>query len=599
MSFTKKAQYAAAPATTRGQAIQLSADPKNEKFLYTNGRTVVIRDLKNPAISSEYTEHPAQATVAKWSPSGYYIASGDVQGNIRIWDATQETHIIKTQTRPLSSRVNDIAWDSESKRLIVGGDGKERYGHAIAYDTGNSVGEIVGHNKVINSVDIRVNRPFKAVTCSDDLTVNFYAGPPYKFVKSINDHTRFVQAVRFSPSGALFASVGSDAKIFLYDGTTADKVGEISDGHTGGIFAVGWSPDSKTFLTSSADSTVKFWDASTKTAVNTVAFTGGVDDQQVGNLWAGSHILSVSLNGNIHYLDPRQNSVARTVYGHQKAITSFATLWKDSTFFTGSYDGRVYQWNANDGLASPVAGQGHTNQVSGLQVAGSKIVSIGMDDSSRTIDVSTKSFEGSALATESQPKCLASFGNLSVLGTLNKELVVVQDGKKVKNVSLTFAPTALAFNVNGSELAVGGEDCKVRLYAVSGTDLTAKSTVLDSNRGAITALSYSPDGKLLAVADTDRKVLAYDPATGELKFNEWVFQNARVNCVAWSPDGLHAVSGGLDRDVYVWSVEKPMKSIAIKGAHQEGVTGVSFSDNNTVVSTGQDASVKVWSVVHH
>jgi WD40 repeat protein len=50
----------------------------------------------------------------------------DVQGNVRIWDATQESHLLKLQTRPISSRVNDIAWDSESKRLIAVGDGKER-----------------------------------------------------------------------------------------------------------------------------------------------------------------------------------------------------------------------------------------------------------------------------------------------------------------------------------------------------------------------------------------------------------------------------------------------------------------------------------------
>lgn len=42
-----------------------------------------------------YTEHPLQTTVAKMSPSGYYVASGDTGGNIRIWDATQPTHILK------------------------------------------------------------------------------------------------------------------------------------------------------------------------------------------------------------------------------------------------------------------------------------------------------------------------------------------------------------------------------------------------------------------------------------------------------------------------------------------------------------------------
>jgi WD40 repeat protein len=91
-----------------------------------------------------------------------------------------------------------------------------RYGHAFTFDTANSCGEIIGHSKVANACHIRNNRPFRAVTCSDDMTVNFYQGPPYKFSKSINDHSRFVQSVRFSPDGQFFVSVGSDAKVRVF-----------------------------------------------------------------------------------------------------------------------------------------------------------------------------------------------------------------------------------------------------------------------------------------------------------------------------------------------------------------------------------------------
>lgn len=37
--------FACTPATSRGQAAQLGVDPKGENFLYTNGRTVFIRNL--------------------------------------------------------------------------------------------------------------------------------------------------------------------------------------------------------------------------------------------------------------------------------------------------------------------------------------------------------------------------------------------------------------------------------------------------------------------------------------------------------------------------------------------------------------------------
>ena len=40
------------------------------------GNSVVIRDIENPAIADIYTEHSQKTTVAKYAPSGFYIASG-------------------------------------------------------------------------------------------------------------------------------------------------------------------------------------------------------------------------------------------------------------------------------------------------------------------------------------------------------------------------------------------------------------------------------------------------------------------------------------------------------------------------------------------
>lgn len=53
------------------------------------------------------------------------------------------------------------------------------------------------------------------------------------------DHSRFVQAVRYSPSGNLFASAGFDGKVYIYDGNTSDLVGEVgSPAHQGGVYGV-------------------------------------------------------------------------------------------------------------------------------------------------------------------------------------------------------------------------------------------------------------------------------------------------------------------------------------------------------------------------
>jgi len=55
-------------------------------------------------------------------------------------------------------------------------------------------------------------------------------------LQMIKTHSKFVQDVRYASSGDHFASVGSDSKIFVYDGKTGDTVSEFTEGiHKGSI----------------------------------------------------------------------------------------------------------------------------------------------------------------------------------------------------------------------------------------------------------------------------------------------------------------------------------------------------------------------------
>lgn len=94
-------------------------------------------------------------------------------------------------------------------------------------ETGTSVGEISGHSRTINSCDFRPNRPMKIVTGGEDNLICYLEGPPFKFKGQIEDHNKYVQTVRYSPKGDLFASGGFDGKIMLYNGNTMEKVDEL------------------------------------------------------------------------------------------------------------------------------------------------------------------------------------------------------------------------------------------------------------------------------------------------------------------------------------------------------------------------------------
>ena len=50
----------------------------------------------------------------------------DNSGKVRIWDTVNKEHILKAEYPVLGGCVKDVSWDSQSQKLAVAGDGRER-----------------------------------------------------------------------------------------------------------------------------------------------------------------------------------------------------------------------------------------------------------------------------------------------------------------------------------------------------------------------------------------------------------------------------------------------------------------------------------------
>ncbi|KAH7878576.1 WD40-repeat-containing domain protein [Lentinula edodes] len=608
MSFKQYAIFPSNPATERGISTKLSAS--KDRIVYASGKTIVIRDLKNPKSSISYNGHIQNATIARISPSGYYCASGDAGGTVRVWDTVGEDHALKGEYKVISGRINDLEWDGESKRIIAVGDGKEKFGHAFMMDTGTSTGVISGHFKAVNAVSIRHQRPFRAATGGDDAGIIFHQGVPYKYDKSIKTHTKFVQDVRYAPSGDIFASVGSDFKIFLYDGKNGDTLDEVTDSpHKGSIMACTWSPDSKSLVTSSADCTVKLWDVETRKAITTWTVGNGVSFQQVGNTWSGeSDVVSLSLSGDLNVFDIRTgDKPSRIIQGPQKPITAIAPVPAlPDTFLAGTADGRVLSYSKTTGESSHMQGVNHSTLVTSLasSSAGGSAFSAGFDDCVREIGSDGTGFTPSSFSLSSQPKSLAVGDDASVfVAEIKNSIEVIRSNQKIFDLSTKYTPSAIA--VKGSLVAIGGEDSKVHLYQWDGKSLEDDAVpILQGNKAVVSALAFSPDGNLLASGDSSGSISLFDIKEKKLITSRWSFHTARVNSLSWTSDSKHCASGSLDTHVYIWSVAKPLRNIAIKNAGARGVNAVLWIDNSNgktgqLVSSGADASVKVWEVTFH
>lgn len=621
MSIKNAAIYAALPTTTRGQPTPLSADSKSQRIAYASNKSIFLRSIDHPEEATQYNQHTAPTTVARFSPSGFYCASGDSAGVVRVWDCSPNgSGVTKGEYSIISGRINDIAWDGDSQRIIAVGDGKQRYGHCITADSGNSVGEISGHGAQVNAVSIRQQRPLRAATAGDDKNMVFYHGAPFKFngIPGRGSHTNFVYGVAFSPDGNHLVSVGGDRKIWLYDGKTGEVKGQIGageDGHKGSIFGVSWASDSKRLVTASADRTVKIFDVEAGKATQTFGFGEegmvSVPHQQVGVVWPGGRtdglVISLSLNGDINYMHEGTSKPSRILSGHQKNITALALSSSSTdapTLWTGSYEGRLCAWDTAKGTAETIDGDGHTNIISGLAASSSttghpRLYSVGWDDTLRSVDVSARTFAGASTHLSSQPKALACTADSMVIVAQAESVIVYSDGEEIGELPLKSSPTSLA--AVGTSVAIGAADSSLKFYTVTPNKAPKQiASVEKVSASPLTAVAFSKDGKLVAAGDTSGKIFVYkldgSSSTPELVTNRWSSAHtAKITSLAWNEAGTHAVSGSLDTNLFVWSLKDPGARVKATNAHKEGVNGVSWLGEK-VISCGFDAAVKLWEV---
>lgn len=475
------------------------------------------------------------------------------------------------------------------------------------WDSGTNVGEFDGHSRRVLSCAYKPTRPFRIVTCGEDFLVNFYEGPPFRFKQSHRDHSNFVNCVRYSPDGSKFLSVGSDKRGIIFDGKSGEKIGELSSegGHTGSIYAVSWSPDGKQVLTVSADKSAKVWDISEDNngkvkKTLTCPGSGGVEDMLVGCLWLNEYIVAVSLGGTISiFLSSDLDKAPTSFSGHMKNVSSLTILKSNPRILlSSSYDGLIVKWIQGIGYSGKLHRKENC-QIKCLAAVEDEIITSGFDNKIWRVSLhGDQCGDAEAIDIGNQPKdfSVALLSPELALVSIDSGVVVLRGTKIVSTINLGFTVSATAVSPDGSEAIIGGQDGKLHIYSISG-DTFEEEAVLEKHRGAISVIRYSPDFSMFASGDVNREAVVWDRASRDVKLKNMLYHSARINCLAWSPDSRRIATGSLDTCVIIYEIDQPASSrVTIKGAHLGGVYGLVFSDEFSLVSSGEDAFIRVWKI---
>ena len=609
-TITRLRQIPPQPSTERNFTTRLSYDTATNSIAYPSGKCAYVRNLspeangKIPAVIKFVGHGTANVTVVRFSPiqNSQYVVSGDDQGRVIVWgwsidDSTGEIQInVKSEFHVLAGKINDISWDFEGRRLCVVGDGKDRFGAFISWDSGNSLGEISGHSQRINACHMKQSRPMRAITVGDDGAVVFYQGPPFKFASSDrvhHDQGKFIRDVQFAPgSGAYAVSVGSDRKMACFDGKTGEFLKYVGDDAVpveGGIHALSWMDESK-FAIACADGTVKVFEVeSGKCVQNWKVAEEGINAAQVGVVATGQDsVISLSLDGTLNFFTLGQDVMTKSLKGHNKGITSMTV----NPLVSGSFDGKIMDWSAEP----PKLYTQHNNLIVALDTkAYPEIASISWDDSLRINGDVKHQFSH-------QPKyAQVNSDGIAAIITNNDVLQIIGTTKATIIGEIPLKEPATAVGISKGLAAVGYQNCKqVEVFKI--VDLTVSYTLKTALRSDASAISISPSEKLIAVGDVSGKILLFDAETKDVRTSRWAFHTSKINSMCWRPtadnneEETHLATGSLDTNICVYSVERPMRVIKYMNAHKDGVNVVAWKDADTLTTAGTDGCINTWKV---
>ncbi|KAG0684419.1 WD40 repeat-like protein [Pichia californica] len=577
------------PTTKRAFTTHLSYDKTRNRLIYPSGKCVILRSLNKDGENWVFNNHKFNVTVAKISPSGYYIASGDEGGNVLIWDCSQPEMILKSEFKILSNKINDLAWDADSKRIIAVGNGSDTFGHCFTFDSGNSIGEISGHSSQINSVAIKTTRPYSAFTVGDDSNVVFLKGPPFKFNSSNKIiHNNFIKMIKYSPNGKIAVSVGVDRIIALFDGNTGELINSFKDLSKGGIYSVDWIND-ETFIIASADAYLRKLNIEGK-ILNEWSLKYQIESQFLGCIVIDNDkFIGLTLGGSFYIFNDSSKDPIEIIDAHQVSITAMTKFNENDDIFTGSYDGKILKHTDDDDLI--INGDNHHGLVVSIEeILGTKsLFSISWDDKLKLIN---ERLEISTIDELNKQPIDLKINSKFVTILFEDEIKFFDfNGKVIKSIPLNFEASSIDISEKFI-IITDSKNFQIHIY-----DLEFNS-INESNflRSKPTVLSISQNEEYLACGDIQGKILLYSLKDFSLITSRWAFHTSKINSIKWSPNGLYCLSGSLDTNIFIYSVEKPSRNIKFLNAHKEGVNCVEWLDENTIVSAGSDSCIKYWDV---
>lgn len=504
--------------------------------------TVRIWDVETGRLVRALIGHNSYVYHLDWSPDGQTIASaGSFDATVRLWDVKTGRPLRVLRGHP--AYISQVKWSPDGRRVLASGGESGALSHWSAI-SGKKEGT-VELGRVPLSLSWRPDGRVAAVVCYE-VALQLWDAEKNKVLRTIGKASDNYLSAGWSPDGKILAA-GTAKNTFLFDGETGTLLHTLQ----GAASVVAWSHDAKLLFTMS--DSIKVWDPAKAVLLKTLPTPGA-------RSFSANRDGTLFISGNGTALTSHDGATVKPLRSFDIAGSVSPWWWSGKPLVTGVGTPKLSLWD-------PAAGkllrslEGHSSSISAVAFAP----------------------DGKSLATASYDQTVRVWET----GTGNP----LQQFKSHSAYVL-----AVAFAANGKLLASAGSDQEILVWDVKTGKVQQR---LKGHAADVTALAWAPGSSTtLASAARERNVRIWNISTG--KTAKILEATTDVVSLAWSPSGTQLAGGQADMRLHIWQVAsgKPLLTLS-EGGSPPQVSALAWSPNGQILAAGRgNHTMQLWNATN-